>query len=300
MNRSIEFRLPTTLLATGLMAALSLPVAATPIDLGAAGGFTVLGLTDGEVIINSATSLSGTVGYGRNVVSNTNQKVDTFIGTVKKHSTASVTITEATFAPTGGVLEGSAIDAELDQANADAIAASAFYGAMAGTSLGALGDGDNLDLTSTGGVNVYAIDSLDYKEDSITLAGGVGDSFVFNIAGDFDFSSSSVILTGGLLAENVLFNFTDASAVKINKSDTNFVGTILATTGFVDYHNPASFTGRIIARDINLHSNFNISGTETDAATPAPAPGALSLLMAGLVGLGVGSGRRGQRAQVKA
>jgi hypothetical protein len=64
--------------------------------------------------------------------------------------------------------------------------------------------------------------------------------------------------------ENVVFNFFECV-----RSD-------------VDYHNPATFIGSIIARDINLHSDFNIAGPSVN---PIPVQGAFVLFLTGLLGL---------------
>jgi choice-of-anchor A domain-containing protein len=262
--------------------ALTSNAAAVPL-LGEASNFAVLGLEGGSVIINSATSITGDVGYGINVTSKTNQKVDSFDGTAYVHSTATFNYTPATFTPTGGIITGGAADALLEQATADALAASTKLAAYTPTvTLGALGDNDSLVLNSTGDMNIFSLTSLDYKEDVLELVGRTGfdDYFVFNIDGSFDFSNSEIKLTG-VSADHVIFNFLNASNIKVNKAGTSFAGTILAPLGSVDYHNPASFTGSIIAQNINLHSDFNI----TNPPQTVPEPSTLLLLMAGLVGL---------------
>jgi len=83
----------------------------------------------------------------------------------------------------------------------------------------------------------------------------------------------------------------NAVDIKVNKAGTAFNGTILAPTGSVEYHNPATFNGRIIAQSIDLHSDFNIAGP-TVSAIPLPATlplllGALALF--GLIRMRIGS-----------
>jgi hypothetical protein len=56
----------------------------------------------------------------------------------------------------------------------------------------------------------------------------------------------------------------------------------------VIYHNPATFTGRIIAENIDVHSDFNI----TSPPTVVPEPAYLSLLCIGLAAIVVVRRRR--------
>ena len=257
-------------------ALLSVAVMASPpstnaasIDLGAASGFTVLGLNNGSVIINSATSITGDVGYSDGVVSGTNQKVDAFNGTARVHSAVDTfTPTLATFQPSGGIVTDPANDTLLNQANTDAAAASSFLAGLIPTqNLGNIGDDDSFSV----GAGVYTIGSFNFKEDTITLTGSATDEFIFNVSGSFDFANSEIVLQGGAIAANVIFNFLNNVDILIKKDGTVFNGTILALTGNVEYHNPATFNGRIIAKDINLHSDFNINGPSTTTVIPVPA-----------------------------
>lgn len=255
--------------------------ASTLASLGAADQFGILGLENGTVIINSATSIVGDVGYSAGVVSTTNQKVDLFDGTAYVSSTANFSYTAATFVPTGGIQTGPAVDQLLAQANADALAAAAHFASLAAThSLGALGDNDDRTVTSVGDVNVVSLTSLNYKSDTLTLVGRPGhdDIFIFNVAGNFNFSQSTIELHD-VLAYNVIFNFLNPASISINKDSSVFNGVILAPTGSVDYHNPATFDGAIIAKDINLHSDFNLTHTVI------PEPSSLALLALGALTL---------------
>ncbi len=247
--------------------------AAAPVTLGAAGSYAVLGLENGTVSINSSTSIIGSVGYCGSVTSATNQKVETFIGAADVHSTATFTYTPATFAPSLGIHIGT-MDATLNQAHDDAVAASAAIAAMPPTHvLGALGDNDNVVINSVGPVNVISLTSLNYNSDHLDLVSRPGqhDLFLFNVSGSFDFSNSAIYLTG-IGAGQVLFNFPNASAITLNKAGNLFRGTILAPLGSVEYHNPAVFEGAIIARTITLHSDFNMTFVPFDSGTTPIEP----------------------------
>jgi hypothetical protein len=229
-------------------------------SLGAASKYVVLALENGSLIINSSHLLVGDVGYSKGVKSQTNQKVDTFIGTVYVHSQVSqFNYTSATFQPSGGIIQNNVTaDAQLNQANIDALAASVNYAGL--TPDYTYGNvTTSLTINRTGSVTVVNMASLNYNYGVLNLIGSSGgtDSFIFNIAGNFDFSHASINLTN-VNPANVIFNFPNASFININKADNVFRGIILAPIGNVDYHNPASFVGAIIALDIVLHSDFRI------------------------------------------
>ncbi|MDX2225077.1 MAG: hypothetical protein SFV21_20135 [Rhodospirillaceae bacterium] len=270
------------------------PAAQAAPFLASVSNFVVFGLAGGDVTINSATSISGNVGYAANVTSTTNQKVDSFTGGVFVHSTATFNYTPATFAPSGGITVGGVANTQLNQANADALAAAGIMAGLASThaSLGNVVDNQNVAVNSLGALNVIPIASLKHKEDTFTITGGANDVFVFNVAGNWDYDNSQIVLNG-VNANNVFFNFLSAAAeIAIGKAGTVFQGTILAPQGSIDYHNPASFTGRIIGLDINLHSDFNIAAPFDPPPPPSvPAPGSLVLFALGLLGLLVARSR---------
>ena len=94
----------------------------------------------------------------------------------------------------------------------------------------------------------------------------------FRVTGsNFSWAQSQTILNG-VSADQVVFYFVNATtspAIDVNKSSTDFSGTIFAPTSSVIYHNPATFTGRIIAENIDVHSDFNI--TTPPSAVPEPS-----------------------------
>ena len=249
-------------MATSAMGAL--------IGLGEASNYAILGLSNGTVTINSATSIIGNVGYSSGVISTTNQKVSQFTGTAYVHGqVADFRYTPSTYKPSGGIVTNQTADALLDQANLDALAASRSYAKLApNQTLGVIND-INITINSTGPVNVISIASINMNSDIFTMnsRSGFEDVFIFNVLGDFAWSQSAV--TGTALASNIIWNFPNSSSIDINKESTVFLGTILAPTGSVIYHNPASFDGAIIARDINLHSMFNLEGIPSNVPKPA-------------------------------
>jgi choice-of-anchor A domain-containing protein len=250
------------------------------ISLGEASNFGLLGLENGSVIINSATKIIGDVGYSAGVVSTTNQKAEDFTGGAYVHSTATFSYQDKNFFPSDGILTGPAVDARLDQANADVLLLASSLSSLTPTqSFGFLGDDDSLTINSTGNLNVIDIAGLNYKSDTLTLSSraGLTDTFIIRVSGNFDFDQSFIQLDG-ITAAHVLFYFPGASTIDINKSGSEFRGTILAPYGSVEYHNPAIFEGAIIASSINVHSDFNLTHVPF-----IPEPSASGLLAVGLL-----------------
>ena len=223
--------------------------------------FGLLGLQNGTFTINSSRNLIANVGYSKGVTSNTNQKIDNFTGGAYVHSqVSSFVYAAATYQPTEGIFRNTAAtDALLDQANANAISASAMYASFSPHVV--LGNvTSNKTINGVAMNTVVQMTSLDYNSNILNLVGiaGADYGFIINVSGNFDFSQSEIRLTN-VRPERVIFNFPNASAILINKAANIFNGTVLAPVGSVIYHNPAVFNGAIIARNIAVHSDFNLT-----------------------------------------
>jgi hypothetical protein len=285
------------------------PAGADPITLGTTSDFVLLALNNGYLSINSATSISGNVGASSSVDIASAQKVDTFIGSTYLYSGSTTTdftgtYADATFNPTGGIhsgntsgcpadplfsCDGASVNNKLNQANADAAALQAQLAGLSYASLGAVTD--SLNLTSgPGGLNAFDASLWNYNADTLTLHGDASSWFVFRINGTSNNWAHAQTILDGVLANHVLFYFTGdtslgADVVDIYKDDNVFSGTIFAPFGGVDYHNPATFNGRIIAESITVHSDFNITAVPTRDITEIPEPASIVLLGSGLAAL---------------
>ena len=197
--------------------------------------FGLLGLQNGTFTINSSRNLIANVGYSKGVTSNTNQKIDNFTGGAYVHSQVSTFVyTAATYKPTEGIFRNTAeTDAILNQANANAISASAVYASFSPHVV--MGNvTSNQTINSVAMNTVVQMASLSYNSDVLNLVGIVGEDrgFIINVSGNFDFSQSEIRLTN-VRPERVIFNFPNASSILINKAANIFNGTVLAPVGSV-------------------------------------------------------------------
>ncbi len=253
------------------------------LSVGSASGFGLLGLDNGNVSINLSTQLVGDVGYSNGVDSVINQKAENFAGSALVHSGATFSYEASNFLPSGGIQSGAGIDSRLNQANADILRLAGNLSGLGATQSGGfLADDDSRIFVSNAALNVIDVTGVSYNSDTLTLQSrtGLSDTFVIRVSGNFTFSQSEVILDG-ITAENVIFYFPNASSILVNKDASDFHGTILAPTGSVVYHNAAQFSGAIIAKNIDVHSAFNLE--QVTFVVPEPSAALLGLAGLGLV-----------------
>lgn len=110
-------------------------------------------------------------------------------------------------------------------------------------------------LDSTGECNVYSVGELKFDNVTLTLNGAAGDHFVFNISKHMDIHKCTVVLTGGITHENVLWNFpTKDGDCHIEQS--TWQGTISTFDGHVHLHR-STLHGTIFAgEDIDIHDSL--------------------------------------------
>lgn len=68
--------------------------------------------------------------------------------------------------------------------------------------------GSKLTVTGTGEVVMNLTDFVAAAGSKVTLRGARGTKFVINVSGDFDISSAKIVLGGGVLPSDVVFNLT--------------------------------------------------------------------------------------------
>jgi len=270
MTRSFR---PLWVPCAGIIAAICLATMprithADVINLGDAGNYSVFALNqfqyNGPGVINGDVAVGGSTNFAAPAQIN---------GTVFLNTGVPQ---QGNIVPTGGF-----VTTDLSQAISDANNEAATLAALSPTqSLGTLGK--NVTLTGNGGTNVVNVSGIKMTNGTLTLSGSASDIFIINDSGKFSSSNSSIVLTGGVTANHVLFNV--GGDVSITGGGGNdFFGTILAPSSNVSVHDK-TLTGEIIGLNISDTSGFKVNGT---TAVPGPSPMAASAIFVLLVGLGI-------------
>jgi len=165
--------------------------------------------------------------------------------------------------------------ATLQQASAAVSSFSSSLAALAGTqSLAAItvGTGGTAAITGGAGANVVNVPSITAgNKSTITINAGASETMVINIGSSTDPGSlqlgnhGSVILSGGITADRVVFNLVGSGATAQLGNDTVFNGTILApsgqfTCGDGETPRPILINGALLfGGSVSLGNNVNLN-----------------------------------------
>jgi Ice-binding-like len=214
--------------------------------LSSAGSFAVLGLTAGNVIISEGnTRVTGNVGVGpQDGGALLKATID---GTLFLDPTAHPDIHPDLVVTQGTVTQS------LTTPVAAAIQASASLAGLPSTQT--YGDiTTNVTFVGNGGTNVISLNSVNLVKRTLTISGGANDVFIFNVAGQFNFASSQIVLNG-VSAANVLWNLPGAGGdVDIFKSVTVAYGVFLAPLRNVELDGSVLGGSIIAGGTIKIHS----------------------------------------------
>lgn len=266
--------------ALAAFAGLASPASAALLvrGLGAATPYAVLGLPGATITIGtSATTITGNAAAAAGVggVLNKGRVTGTYT-----RDPMSALMPDPDFVVTGGTLVGA-----LAQANADALGLATYYLGLTPTqTFGTLTNSTTISRTAT--TNLISLAGIDYNSDVLTISGSVNDFFIFRVTGGMRFDDSSVVLTGGIGVNHVLFYFAgEGPLVDMGKSTSVFRGTILAPQRDVKLDKATQHGAIIAGGDILIHSAAKLNG-----ATFVPTPGAGAALA--LVGVAALARRR--------
>ncbi|MBN8816664.1 MAG: choice-of-anchor A family protein [Sphingomonas sp.] len=147
---------------------------------------------------------------------------------------------------------------------------------------------------STSGINVFTIDGARWSQLYALSFSGLGSGAIVNIVGGGDYSNFINLNFGGLAAENVLFNFVDASSITMN--GWNVGGTVLAPDAFLTLRG-GSVAGSVIVDGFHSEGStiggHAFTGLAATTAVPEPASWAMMIVGFGMVGAALRRRRRG-------
>ena len=155
---------------------------------------------------------------------------------------------------------GASVDSYLEQASADAFAASSFAASLTPTATyGTIAANTTITETVAGNY-VFDITKIDFSGGkALTLDAPAGSSYVLNISTGIVLTSGSILVAGGLSSTNVLINYTGTDAVTFSGGGnvSQVYGTILAPYAQVAI-DPGVVFGSVIAASIKMSSGADI------------------------------------------
>src|SRR5262245_19537220 len=195
------------------------PCRGEEIRLGMAGDFGVLGLTGTHISVSGHSGVVGNLGVGPHGFGKFSGWAFVTGSTFVDPTAGLKTSGHASIHPTVTDLAPAVHDALQASAKVAALAPTQTFGDIKGSKT----------ITGNGGTNVISVLSLRLSgKETLTLAGGPDDTFLFNVPGTFKLSGKSAIkLTGGVLPNHVLFNVLGTGKVSFSRHTTE-VGTFLA------------------------------------------------------------------------
>lgn len=277
-----------------MMLGISTPSHATSISLGEAGGYAAIelgGSSTATVFMgNDTTRIYGDLGIGPNSTYYLQK------GTVTGKTYIGLSATGTTGFK--GTIDTSR---NLLNAFADATAASSAFQSLGGTLL-TIKNGQT--INGNGGDNIYSlINPGTFNNMTFTINGSANDYFIFNVTGDFDFASSTILLSGGATADHVLWNVigTDPGDPIVLSVSGAFVGTILApyrairvdhlsVYGQLIAGNDSVFSGLTSSSsDLSIHSDADLYFISFSPVSPhpVPEPASLPLIVSGIACIAV-------------
>jgi uncharacterized repeat protein (TIGR02543 family) len=224
-----------------------------------------------SISMSGSSSIRGTVANtGVANAGNVNMSGSTLINGILSLNTAGRLNKSGTSTVAGGVVQNTATDGVLDQAVADALAASQSAASLPATitsptSVTISNPSQNKTITGGTGTNVLHITNIAISNGTLTLSAPHGGSFIMNVSGSFALSGASrIVLAGGITPSDVLYNFVGSGGGVAMSGGASVTGILLAPQRAIALSS-STVTGEIISGG----SGIAFSGT-TQVNNPGP------------------------------
>lgn len=278
-------------LVVGLLVAAA-PARATllfsGVDLGEAGRtseWAIFALTGGVTVTDTTSvtfgspTVRGNIGIaGNSITLSGTAKVDgtAYVktgGTLRRSGSAQINGPGNLGVANAQYFQGGAYDTLTNNAKNDAIAASAQADALADyapsgivtrpgwNSLTTVNQNTSLSLNDTAGgthVSLHLTDFVVYGGATFTLTGTAQTTYVITVTNKFSLVGGNVVLGGGLLPENVLFNVLSTGVDISLASAAQFSGVLLAPGRTVNLTAASTAAGTIIAGKVNISGGSRV------------------------------------------
>jgi hypothetical protein len=278
----------------------------TPITIGTASNYGVLTGIGETLNLAGGFKLTGNLGVakGFNVINNGTNSVS---GTAYYDYTAP----QGTYSGSGTLSDAATVNQSMSQPVADAAAATVNAAALTATA-GLTDQGAS--ITSSATINALTNLSqnvLDVSAVSLTNAtltfndnGFTGAKYIINVTGAFSLSNTTIKVTGGASASDILFNIEGTNqTVSITGGTT--LGTLLVPNSNITIGGGGTLAGDLIAGVNNAgkgytlteqSSGYNITSFPYIPQTSkVPEPSSIALLGGGLAVVAVARRRRSRR-----
>jgi choice-of-anchor A domain-containing protein len=180
---------------------------------------------------------------------------------------------------------GATVDAALASAVSTAQSQATYYAGLTLTQSDSNVVSGGETFTGNGGVNVIGLtNGINMTNGSaITISGSANDVFIFDVSSQFvSNNGGSIVLTGGVTADDILWNYTGTSAAAFTGGSVGsnyWDGTVLAPYAQINLHD-RSFNGAYISgQNISITSNpaINFMPFTPPSSVPEPATYATTL-----------------------